>query len=255
MKEKQMQCEELAAYLNDYLRIREVPDYKDAFNGLQVEGKRDVRRVAVAVDACLYTIEQAVASAADLLLVHHGLFWGAKAPVTGGAYRRLSLLIKNDLALYSSHLPLDVHPEVGNNHVLARRLGLEPSEMFAEYEGVPLGVIASTELPRSHFVERVHAALGVNPFVISTGPETVRRVGILTGGGGALIAAAAAKGIDTYLTGEGAHHTYFEAEERGLNVLYAGHYATETIGVRALADHLTRQFGLETLFLDHPTGL
>jgi dinuclear metal center YbgI/SA1388 family protein len=248
-------CKELVAYLNDYLAVRDVPDWKEAYNGLQVEGSHETRRVAVAVDACIATIARAVAGGANMLIVHHGLFWGAKAPITGAYYRRLSLLIKNDLALYSCHTPLDAHPEVGNNHLLARMLGLEPTGLFGEHEGVPLGVWAETELSRDTFAARVREALGVSPRVIATGPETVRRVGIITGGAGSMIRDASEKNLDTFLTGEGAHHTYFEAEERELNLLYAGHYATETVGVRALGDHLRARFGLETFFIDHPTGL
>lgn len=246
--------DELTAYLNDYLSVRDIPDYPQAYNGLQVEGRKKIEKIAVCVDACRFTIERAVAANANFMIVHHGLFWGAKAPVTGVYYERLALLIKNDLPLYSCHLPLDVHPEVGNNAVLARKLGLEPTGMFGEFEGTPIGVTAVTELRREEFVERVKSVLNVEPLVIATGPETVRRVAILTGGGGSLIAKAATV-ADTFLTGEGAHHTYFEAEERGVNVLYAGHYATETVGVQALGEHLAVRFGLEAVFLDHPTGL
>src|SRR5437868_15363622 len=135
-----MQLNELAAHLDDYLAIRDVPDYRDAVNGLQVEGREEIRRVAVAVDACLATIERAIEGGADLMIVHHGLFWGVKAPVTGAYYKRLSRLIESKVALYSCHLPLDAHPEVGNNHVLARQLGLDVGGLFSEFEGVPLGV-------------------------------------------------------------------------------------------------------------------
>jgi dinuclear metal center YbgI/SA1388 family protein len=250
-----VKTDELVRYLDEYLRIGEVPDYKGAVNGLQVEGTRDVRRAAVAVDACRATIEQAVEWQADLLIVHHGLFWGATAPVTGAYYRRLAPLIQNGVGLYSCHLPLDAHPEVGNNHVLASSLGLTPDGQFGEYEGALIGVTAAAVGTLSQFVERVRATLGVDPLVIATGPEDIRRVAVLTGGGGDWIDRAARAGADTYLTGEGAHHTYFEAEERGMNVIYAGHYATETVGVRALGDHLAARFGLETTFIDHPTGL
>ncbi len=250
-----MHCRELVAYLDEYLALAEVPDFPDAFNGLQVEGRAEVQRVAVAVDACQATIDQAVMREADMLLVHHGLFWGQHAPVTGAYYRRLSALIKNDLSLYSCHLPLDAHPEVGNNHVLARQLGLTVGGMFAEREGASLGVWADTQLPLSELVRRVEETLNVQPLVIPTGPATARRIGIITGGAASYIGEAARIGCDTFLTGEGAHHTYFEAEEQGINLIYAGHYATETVGVRALAAHLERQFGLETLFLHHPTGL
>jgi dinuclear metal center YbgI/SA1388 family protein len=250
-----MDARALTDYLDDYLCIRDVPDYKGAVNGLQVAGKEVVRKVAVAVDACQATIEMAVAEAADLMIVHHGLFWGSTSPVTGTYYRRLSTLIKNDIGLYSCHLPLDAHPEVGNNHVLTRRLGVIPTGTFGEFEGVPIGVCAAAEMTLSAFVERVRDTLKVDPLVIAAGPGEVRRVGVLTGGGGSWIDRAVAEGLDTYLTGEGAHHTYFDAEENGINVIYAGHYATETVGVQALGDHLAQRFGLEVTFLDHPTGL
>jgi dinuclear metal center YbgI/SA1388 family protein len=250
-----MQCRELVAYLDEYLALAEVPDFPNAYNGLQVEGRPEVQTVAVAVDACQATIDQAIQSQADMLLVHHGLFWGERAPVTGAYYRRLSALIKNDLSLYSCHLPLDVHPEVGNNHVLARQLGLMVSGLFAQREGVPLGVWADTQMPLSELARRVEEALHVAPQVIPTGPAVVRKIGIITGGAGSHIGDAVRIGCDTFLTGEGAHHTYFEAEEQGVNLIYAGHYATETVGVQALAEHLQRQLGLQTLFLHHPTGL
>lgn len=250
-----MQLNDLVAYLDDYLAIADVPDYDRAYNGLQVEGRELVRRVGVAVDACLATIEGAIARDADLMIVHHGLFWGQTAPVIGSYYRRLAALLKHDLALYACHLPLDAHPEVGNNCVLARKLGLEIGGRFGEHEGVPIGVWAQTELPREELAARLSQELGNRPRIIATGPETVRKVGIVTGGAGTWIEQAARIGCDTYITGEGPHHTYFEAEERGLNLIYAGHYATETVGVRALAHHLEARFGLETFYLDHPTGL
>ena len=250
-----IQREELTAYLDDYLGVRGFPDYKGAYNGLQVEGRSDVRRVAVAVDASLVTIARAVAEGADLMIVHHGLFWGPTAPVTDFYYRRLAQLIKSDVGLYSCHLPLDAHPEVGNNHVLARLLGFEPAGPFGDYDGVPVGIWCETDIALSELVDRIRHSIGGSPHVIATGPETVKRLGIVTGGAGTWIDRAAAFGLDTFLTGEGAHHTYFEAEERRVNLLYAGHYATETVGVRALGDHLEKRFGLETFFVDHPTGL
>lgn len=247
--------QDLVAYLDDYLGVRNIPDYRDAFNGLQVEGKQKIRSIAVAVDVCQATIERAIQERADLMIVHHGLFWGQKAPLTGAYYRRVSQLVKNDIALYGCHLPLDAHPEVGNNHVLARMLGLEVSGSFYKFEGMDIGVWAEAVMPREEFVARVRQALQIEPLVIATGPETVRRIGIVTGGGGSGIAQVAAAGLDTFLTGEGAHHTYFDAEELGINTLYAGHYATETVGVRALGEHLRIRFGLDTVYIDHPTGL
>lgn len=250
-----MKLQELVGYLDTYLSVSEVPDWPDAYNGLQVEGRRPIQRVAFAVDACLATITRASERGADLLIVHHGLFWGAKAPVTGIYYRRLETLMKNDIALYACHLPLDAHPEVGNNAVLARMLGLERASPFGEIQNFAIGVWCETEMTRADLVMRIDTSLNTTTRVIAAGPDTVRKVGIVTGAAGSQIADAAAFGLDTFLTGEGAHHTYFEAEERGINVLYAGHYATETVGVRALAEHLSRRFGLEVLLIDHPTGM
>lgn len=249
-----MNLRDLAAYLDDYLAIQEVHDYPDACNGLQVEGPERVERVALAVDACAATIAMAVEQRADLLLVHHGAFWGWKPPITGPAYRRLAALIRGNLALYACHLPLDMHPEVGNNPVLARALGLTVGGSFGD-DHAPIGVWADTRIAREELVRRLAGALGVTPRVIPTGPEDLRRVAVVTGGAGDWVARARGAGCDTLVTGEGPHHTYFDAEELGVNLIYAGHYATETVGVRALGDHLRAQFGLETVFLDHPTGL
>jgi dinuclear metal center YbgI/SA1388 family protein len=250
-----MQLRELTAYLDDYLRIKEVPDWPDAYNGLEVEGRTEIKVVATAVDACQATIDEAISRGADLLLVHHGLFWGSKAPMTGILYRRISALIKANLPVYSSHLPLDVHPEVGNNHVLARKLELVADGQFAEYQGYVVGITCSCDLSRDEVVARLTDTLGVAPHVIPTGPERIRKIGIVTGGAGGWIGKAARAGCDLYITGEGQQHTYFDAEENGINVIYAGHYLTETVGVQALGQHLNDRFGLETFFIDHPTGL
>src|SRR5207253_1549040 len=153
------------------------------------------------------------------------------------------------------HLPLDVHPEVGNNHVLARQLGFDIGGRFGDHHGVEIGVWADVEMQRSGFVSRVKEVLRGEPTVIGKGPTRTQRIGIITGGAGSMIKDAQAAGCDTFLTGEGPHHTYFEAEEREMNVIYAGHYATETVGVKALAAHLKQRFSLETWFIDHPTGL
>src|SRR5437660_1670996 len=220
-----MQLGELVTYLDAYLRVGEVPDAPHALNGLQVTKTGDVGRLAAAVDLCEATVRMAVEQRSDLLLVHHGLFWGGPKPLTGPAYRRVAGLVQNNVALYSAHLPLDLHPEVGNNAVLARQLGVTLRGGFGTEYGVAFG------------------------------PERVRRVGIVTGGAGSMIGQARAAGLDTYITGEGAHHTFFDAEELGVNVFYAGHYATETVGIKALAEHLCAKFGLPWTFLDHPTGL
>lgn len=246
----------LTEYLDGYLRIAEVPDYDAALNGLQVHsGRAEVRRVAVAVDAVQASIDAAVRGGADLLLVHHGLFWDGNRPVTARRYHRLKALFDADLPVYSAHLPLDVHPEVGNNAVLARALGIEVRGTFAEYRGWPLGTWGELEIRREALCARLDEVLGGRVVMVPGGPERVRRVGVITGGAGGSVPAAAAAGLDAFITGEGAHHNYFDAEEGGVNLLLGGHYATETFGVKALAAHLEERFGLETWFIDHPTGL
>ncbi len=250
-----MELTALASYLDGYLRVADVPDAPYAVNGLQVANAGTVSRVAAAVDLCEATVRMAAEQGADLLLVHHGLFWRGLQPLTGRAHRRVAGLIAQNIALYSAHLPLDLHPEVGNNAVLARQLGISLRGEFGEEYGVRIGVWGEVEVTR-HALERQLAALtGSPPRLLAFGPERVRRVGVVTGAAGSMIPQAAAAGLDTFVTGEGPHHTYFDAEELKVNVYYAGHYATETVGVKALAEHLHERFHLPWTFLDHPTGL
>lgn len=247
----------LTEYLDEYLRIKEVPDEPNAVNGLQVGNRSgEVNRIVAAVDATMDTIAGAQAPR-TLILVHHGLFWDGNIPVTGRRYRRLAGLIEHDVALYAAHIPLDAHPDIGNNHVLARALGLTGIESFDTYRGAPIGVQGLLEpaLERTALVERVVRVIGGTPRVIAGGPARCRRVGVITGGAGGRIGTAAVTGLDTYITGEGAHHTYFDAIEFGVNAIFAGHYATETVGVKALAEHLSLKYGIPWEFHDHPTGM
>jgi len=253
--DQHVRLEEIVAHLDEYLQVRSVPDAPHALNGLQVANGGTVSRVAAAVDVCLATLQLAIDAGADLLLVHHGLFWGGLRPITGPMHERVALLTSHQLALYSAHLPLDRHPEVGNNPLLARALGIEVCGAFGETYGAPIGVWGELDASRDTLAAQLTTTLGVTPRVLPFGPSTVRRVGIVTGAGAALIPQAAAAGLDTLITGEGPHHSFFDAEELGVNVYFAGHYATETFGVRALAEHLSRVFGLPWTFLDHPTGL
>lgn len=197
---------ELAEYLDGYLRVHEVEDSRNALNGLQVENDGTLRRLAFAVDACQVTIDRAVELGADLLLVHHGLFWSGLEPLVGRHGKRVRTLMRHNLALYSAHLPLDLHPDVGNNAVLARELQLADPEFFGDYLGQRLGVAGSLQTTRADLVDRVRTVLGVEPHVIAAGPDEVRRVGVISGGGGAMIGDAVRAGVDTYLTGEGTHH-------------------------------------------------
>jgi dinuclear metal center YbgI/SA1388 family protein len=250
---------DIVAYADEFLRIREVADERNAVNGLQVENKGSVSGIVAAVDASQATID--AAPPGSLLVVHHGLLWDGNVPLTGRRYRRVATLLANDVALYAAHIPLDLHPEVGNNVVLADRLGIEVEGWFGDYKGSPIGVwgFAPPRLTaREALLSEVNHALGTfapGARLIAGGPERVSRVGIITGGAGNMIGEARSAGLDTYITGEGPHHTYFDAVEWGLNVVYAGHYATETLGVQALASHLGERFDLDWEFHDHPTGL
>lgn len=245
----------LAQYLDEYLDTARVPDYPTALNGLQVDGNRPVRRVALGVDASLAAIEEAVRLECDLLLVHHGLFWDGLGPVTGRRYRKLKACLDSGLAVYASHLPLDLHPEVGNSAVLARAAGIELADTWGDFKGTPIGVWGKLRITREALAARLDELLGGRVRLLAGGPEMIERVGVLTGAGGSMINEAVALGLDALISGEGAHHTFFDAMEGGINVYYGGHYATETWGVKALGAHLEQKFGLEVVFLDLPTGL
>jgi dinuclear metal center YbgI/SA1388 family protein len=249
---------EVTRFLDGFLRIAEIPDEPNAVNGLQVENSGQVGRVVSAVDATLETIAGISPGDPALLLVHHGLFWDGNVPLVGRRFRRVKALLDRDTALYAAHIPLDLHPEVGNNVELARRIGLPVDGRFGAYRGVPIGVWGTAPEPiadRAALVAALDSQLGTTARLIPGGPARVRRLGIVTGGAGSMIAAASEAGLDTFITGEGAHHTYFDAMEWGLNLIYAGHYATEQVGVQALAQRLEAEFGLPWEFHHHPTGM
>jgi dinuclear metal center YbgI/SA1388 family protein len=237
------------------LRTAQIKDYDGAANGLQVENSGRVTRIAATVDASLATVRLAIAAQADLLLVHHGLFWSATHPWTGKRRELLGLLVNHDLAVYSSHLPLDAHPRLGNNALLCAALGLKKLEPFFFDKGQFLGFQTVTNISRLDLARRMNKVLDHAPTVLPGGPATCRKIGVVTGGAGGHLKLAAAEGVDTFVTGEGPHWTFAQAEELGLNVFYGGHYATETFGVKALTSHLSHKFKVPWVFLDHPTGL
>ena len=245
----------IVRYCDRLLRTAEVQDDERAANGLQAENRGLVTRLAAAVDASLATVRLALAAKADLLLVHHGLFWAATHPWTGQRYQLLRCLLDHNLALYSSHLPLDAHPKLGNNAQLAHALGLQNLRPFFFDHGQCIGFQARARIPRADLAARLQRATGAQPRLIPAGPKLCRRIGLVSGGAGDQIKKAAQEGVDTFITGEGPHWTYAAAEHLGLNVLYGGHYATETFGVKALAASLSRRFRLPWTFLDYPTGL
>jgi dinuclear metal center YbgI/SA1388 family protein len=237
------------------LRTKEIGDYDGAANGLQVENSGTVSRIAAAVDASLATVRLAIAAKADLLIVHHGLFWGPSHPWTGKKYELPRLLMENNLAVYSSHLPLDAHPKLGNNAQLCAALGLKNLRPFFATHGQFIGFQSRTKISRAKLAAKLARATGAKPRIIPGGGESCQRIGVVTGGAGGDLKLAASEGVDTFITGEGPHWTYALAVELELNVFYGGHYATETFGVKALAAELSKNFGVSWDFLDHPTGL
>jgi dinuclear metal center YbgI/SA1388 family protein len=246
---------EIVRYCDRALRTSEIKDYDGAVNGLQVENNGQVKRIAATVDASLATLQMAIAAKADLLLVHHGLFWNPVQPWTGRKYELIRLLMEHDVAVYSSHLPLDAHPTLGNNVQLAKSLGLKDLQPFFFEKGQHLGVQAKANISREELARRLGEATGGKPIVLPGGPAMCRKIGVVTGGAGSQLKLAASEGVDTFITGEGPHWTYVLAEDLGINALYGGHYATETFGVKALAAELSRKFKFPWVFLDHPTGL
>jgi dinuclear metal center YbgI/SA1388 family protein len=252
-----VKLESLVQYMDEYLAVAGHPDYPGALNGLQVGGREAVERIVAAVDASEASISEAAKRGADLMLVHHGLFWGGLRPLTGRNLRRVRGLIENGIALYSCHLPLDGHREVGNSALLARAIGLELDGRFADYRGAEVGWHGRPAQPLDlpGLVGILETTLEGHVHVVPGGPERIDRVGVVTGGGASFIEEAASLGLDALVTGEGSRHSHFDAMELGVHLLLGGHYATETFGVRALGAHLADRFDLSFEFVDQPTGL
>ena len=246
----------LVSYCDKTLHTAEVGDSDGAANGLQVENATGhVTKIAATVDASLATVKLAVAAKADLLIVHHGLFWNKSHPWTGKKFELFKLCMENNLAVYSSHLPLDAHPKLGNNAQLCAALGLKKLKPFFFEKGQFLGFQTRQKISRNDLAKKLERATGGKPKLLPCGRELCEKIGVVTGGAGGELKIAAAAGVDTFITGEGPHWTFALAEELGLNVFYAGHYATETFGVKALAADLSRKYRVPWGFLDHPSGL
>ena len=250
---------DLTTRLDDRLRTTDFTDIDASANGHQVSGPEAVDHVAVAVDAARATIATAVDAGADLLLTHHGLVWDGLDRVTGRTYERLEPLFDGDCGLYVSHLPLDAHPELGNAAGLCDLLSVRDREPFGAMGGEHLGLAGTLAEPSTpaDLAGTLEAGLdtgGRDVQVLDLGPDRIEDVAVLTGSGADWLDEAADAGVDAYITGEGKQALYHEAREAGVTVLLAGHYATETFGVRALGD-LVAEWGVETTWIDHPTGL
>jgi dinuclear metal center YbgI/SA1388 family protein len=246
---------QLVDYCRDLLRVREIADWPNALNGLQIENSGAVTRIGAAVDASSRTIDAAIERGINFLIVHHGLFWPGLQPLTGGRRRMIERGFQNDLALYSVHLPLDLHSVLGNNAQLAGALGFENTEPFFEQKGQCLGLKIKARISRADLAGKLEHSLGCPVKVFAFGPERTETIGLITGGAGSEIYAVAREGIDTFVTGEAPHWAAVAAEELGINLFLGGHYATETFGVKALAAHLSDRFDVPWEFLDYPTGL
>ncbi|MGH7563401.1 MAG: Nif3-like dinuclear metal center hexameric protein [Gemmatimonadota bacterium] len=244
----------LVAHLDGYLAIDEWEE--KSLNGLQVEGTAVVDRVALATDAALATFAMAEEAGAGFLIVHHGLFWGQVLPIVGSHRARIAALLDAGISLYAAHLPLDAHPEVGNNAVLARLLELRERLPFGRWGDRAIGWWGDLPAPtdRAGLGARLEALLGARPDVLAFGSDEIRSVAIVSGAAADLVPEAAKSGVDAFVTGETSHVIWHHARELGVNVLFAGHYASETLGVRALGDHVSKEFGIDAVFLDAPTG-
>jgi len=251
----------VTAHLDGVLDIQTVPDYTNALNGLQLANQGKIVKIAAAVDFSSQTIGLTIDAGANLMIVHHGMFWNGLQHFRGAPYARMKALIDNDIAVYAAHLPLDKHPELGNNALLATALGLVPSGEFARYKTIAIGVRGTGEIQTPELFERArlfaqaHGGDARSTQIMSG--QVTRSWAICTGGGASLesLREAAETGIDTLIVGEGPHYTAIEANELGITVIYAGHYATETLGVRALSAHLSQKFDIPWTFLEAPTGL
>lgn len=243
---------ELEAYLAEYLAVRSFDD--ESLNGIQVQGRSQIQRLVVAVSACSEVFQKALALNADAVLVHHGLFWKGRGPepVVGVLKDRLSLLLAADVSLFAYHLPLDAHAEVGNNAVAARGLGLLDLVPFGEYHAMTIGWRGRFPHPisRQDFFEKLEGYYGHPALVVPGGPETVSTVGVISGGAAKEASQAAAQGLDAYVTGEPSESMTYLCRESGLNFAALGHYATERVGVQALAEHLGVRWGLDTRFIE-----
>jgi dinuclear metal center YbgI/SA1388 family protein len=253
-----MQLAELDVWFRDRMRISDLAGIDGSLNGIQVTRREpEIGCVAFAVDACMETFRRAVEQGADMLLVHHGIFWGHERTLTGTHFDRIRFLLENDLALYAVHLPLDMHPQFGNNAGMASVLGLTGVRPFGSYKGQQIG--CAGVLPEPRTIEQICSTLfggaaqtlGVLPF----GPREIRTVGLVSGGAPHEVEEAIADGLDLYITGDASHTVYHRAMEEKINVVFGGHYLTETWGVQLLSKLLAEQTGIRTFFIDVPTGL
>lgn len=245
----------ITSYLDLQLNHSEIHDYPGAFNGLQLENPGRITKIAAAVDSHERILDRCIQEKVDLLITHHGLWWQDPRPLVGHRYRIIQKAIQAKLAVYSSHLPLDLHPQWGNNILFSQALGLKKTVPFLEIKGQPIGLLSTTSLLRTDLNERLKKLFSNSFHFIQAGPEKMKKIAIITGGAGNELAQAHALGADTLITGEGSHWTYGMAHELKMNLIYCGHYATEVFGVQAIAKHLSQKYRLPWIWINDPSGL
>ncbi|MCP4197510.1 MAG: Nif3-like dinuclear metal center hexameric protein [Proteobacteria bacterium] len=247
--------DELVHYLDERLQIGSIDDV--SVNGLQVQGAGEVSKVGLATDAALAVYKQAASMSCDMLVVHHGIVWGGIRRITDRMYEHIKFLIENDMNLYASHLPLDAHPELGNNAILANIIGLQDTQPFGEYHGMTLGFGGALPKPLSldELAQACQSKIGGAPLALPFGPTQIKTVALSSGGSSSMLPEAIAGGFDCFIAGEGRHEDHHLALEGKINVLYIGHYHSETVGVKALGQDIASHFKIETVFIDEPTIL
>jgi len=253
-----MELKDFDRYIRSILDMEGTAGIDGSLNGIQVSKKNpEIVRAAFAVDACMEVFERAADWGADLVFVHHGIFWGKPVPVTGRHYKRISFLIEKDIALYAAHLPLDVHSEIGNNAGLAKAVGLQDLQPFGKYKGKMIGVKGA--FPSSRTIEEIIVSLGLDPEsclgILPFGKKNILTAGVIAGGGAMEVEEALEQDLDLYLTGDVAHEVYHYCLEGGINMISCGHYNTETFGPRLMMEQVRKDTPLETMFIDIPTGL
>ena len=252
---------ELVRYADGLLQTTSTPDYPNAVNGIQMYSPSPIRGITAAVDFSTRAVQGAIASGGNLLLVHHGMFWGGLEPITGSHYKRVRMLIEADIAVYASHLPLDRHPTLGNNVLLAKELGLQPSGPFARFQDTFIGLHGEADIETAAIVTSARRFARIHGGDVRTSPmeagRRTRKWAICTGAGASanVLRETSELEVDTLIVGEGPHWTAIHAEENDLVIIYAGHYATEILGVSALAQHLGERYDLPWNFVSAPTGL
>ncbi|MEO0198083.1 MAG: Nif3-like dinuclear metal center hexameric protein [candidate division WOR-3 bacterium] len=250
-----MRLDEVVSYLDEYLKTKAIPD--SSLNGLVLENSGYVKKIGLAVDFNLPVIELAAKEGVNFIIFHHGPYWGQPLPITGPIYKRIKALIENDIAFYVSHLPLDIHPEVGNNAVAMRLLGFDDTQDFGEYHGIKLGKKFMLQNPKNfdEFLAHLSDKIGKPLLCWKFGNDEIKTGAFASGDAISLLPEAIENNLDVLIVGEPRHYSYSLAKDAGINVVFMGHYQSETLGLKALGEHLKSKFNLPTLFLPEPTGL